>query len=57
MRKENLNPGNDQIAGNSPADPQPLDDDLRRIRLLLANPMHKRTHFRRVRLPNGGSAL
>lgn len=29
----------------------------RRIRELLALPMAKRTHFLRVRLPNGGSAL
>jgi hypothetical protein len=27
------------------------------IRRLLALPMNKRTHFLRVRLPNGGSAL
>jgi hypothetical protein len=27
------------------------------IRLLLALPMNRRTHFLRVRLPNGGSAL
>jgi hypothetical protein len=27
------------------------------IRRLLAKPMNKRTHFLRVRLPSGGSAL
>ena len=27
------------------------------IRRLLALPMNKRTHFLRVRMPNGGSAL
>jgi hypothetical protein len=27
------------------------------IRLLLSLPMNQRTHFLRVRLPNGGSAL
>jgi hypothetical protein len=27
------------------------------IRRLLAKPMHERTHFLRVRLPGGGSAL
>jgi hypothetical protein len=27
------------------------------IRLLLSLPMNKRTHFLRLRLPNGGSAL
>ncbi len=30
---------------------------LEQIRRLLALPMNKRTHFLRVRLPNGGSAL
>jgi hypothetical protein len=35
------------------------DDYLlrQRIRELLALPMHERTRFLRVRLPNGGSAL
>jgi hypothetical protein len=31
--------------------------ELEQIRRLLALPMNKRTHFLRVRLPNGGSAL
>ncbi|MBV8207457.1 MAG: hypothetical protein JO041_11745 [Acidobacteria bacterium] len=31
--------------------------ELEQIRRLLALPMHKRTHFLRVRLPGGGSAL
>jgi hypothetical protein len=31
--------------------------DRDQIRRLLALPMHKRTHFLRVRLPGGGSAL
>jgi hypothetical protein len=30
---------------------------LRRIRELMALPIHKRTHFLRVRWPNGGSSL
>jgi len=30
---------------------------LDQIRALLALPMNKRTHFLRVRLPNGGSCL
>ena len=34
------------------------DRELRQqIRNLLSMPMHRRTHFLRVRLPNGGSAL
>lgn len=35
----------------------PEDEDLRRIRRLLALPMNRRTHFLRVRLPGGGSGL
>lgn len=31
--------------------------EVEQIRRLLALPMNKRTHFLRVRLPNGGSAL
>jgi hypothetical protein len=31
--------------------------ELEQIRNLLALPMNRRTHFLRVRLPNGGSAL
>ena len=31
--------------------------ELEQIRRLLALPMNKRTHFLRVRLPGGGSAL
>jgi hypothetical protein len=31
--------------------------ELEQIRLLLSLPMNRRTHFLRVRLPNGGSAL
>ena len=33
------------------------EDRLRRIRILLAKPMHKRTNFLRKKLPNGGSCL
>lgn len=32
-------------------------DLIEQIRRLLALPMDRRTHFLRVRLPNGGSAL
>ena len=31
--------------------------ELEQIRRLLSLPMNRRTHFLRVRLPNGGSAL
>ena len=31
--------------------------ELEQIRHLLSLPMNRRTHFLRVRLPNGGSAL
>ena len=31
--------------------------EIEQIRRLLALPMNRRTHFLRVRLPNGGSAL
>jgi hypothetical protein len=31
--------------------------ELEQIRLLLSLPMNRRTHFLRVRLPNGGSTL
>lgn len=31
--------------------------DREQIRLLLSLPMNKRTHFLRIRLPNGGSSL
>jgi hypothetical protein len=31
--------------------------DRRRIRAILSKPMNKRTHFLRVRLPNGGSSI
>jgi len=31
--------------------------EIEQIRLLLSLPMNRRTHFLRVRLPNGGSTL
>jgi len=31
--------------------------ERQQIRLLMTLPMNRRTHFLRVRLPNGGSAL
>ena len=34
-----------------------LSNDREQIRLLLSLPMNRRTHFLRVRLPNGGSSL
>ncbi len=51
MKKENRKKSS--LKEHSPPD----DDERRRIRAILRKPMNKRTHFLRVRRPDGGSSI